>query len=63
MAGGRAFVEGEEADAAAAALDALGHDGPTEAHGRGELRTPLAPYAVAAAALPLAWLIRRRNLR
>lgn len=63
VAGGRAFVEGEEADAAAAALDALGHNGPTEAHGRGELRTPLAPYAVVAAALPLAWLIRRRNLR
>ena len=61
--GGRAFVEGEEQAAAAAVLEALGRHGPTESHGRGERRTPLAPYAVAAAALPFAWLLRRRNFR
>lgn len=60
-AGGRAFVEGEEREAAAAVLAALGRHGPTRPQGRGERRTPLAPYAVAAAALPLAWLLRRRN--
>jgi hypothetical protein len=63
VAGGTAFVEGQEDDAVAAALAGLGRDGPAEAHGRGELRTPLAPYAVLAAAVPLAWLIRRRNLK
>jgi hypothetical protein len=60
-AGGRAFTEGEEREAAGAVLASLGRHGPTEPHGRGEHRTPLAPYAVAAAALPLAWLLRRRN--
>jgi hypothetical protein len=59
--GGRLFAEGDERAAAAAALAALGRSGPTEPHGRGERRTPLAPYAVLAAALPLAWLVRRRN--
>jgi hypothetical protein len=63
VAGGAAFAEGNEDDAVAAALAGLGRDGPTEAHGRGEQRTPLAPYAVLAAAVPLGWLIRRRNLR
>ena len=61
VAGGTAFVEGQDDKALAAALAGLGRDGPKEAHGRGELRTPLAPYAVLAAVLPLAWLIRRRN--
>jgi hypothetical protein len=61
--GGDAFVEGQEQTAAGAVLAALGRNGPTRAHGRGEHRRPLAPYAVAAAALPLAWLIRRRNFR
>jgi hypothetical protein len=60
-AGGQAFAEGHERAAAEAVLAALGRNGPTEPHGRGERRTPLAPYAVAAAALPLAWLLRRRN--
>jgi hypothetical protein len=60
-AGGTTFTEGEERQAAGTVLNALGRHGPTEPHGRGERRTPLAPYAVAAAALPLAWLLRRRN--
>jgi hypothetical protein len=60
-AGGRAFTEGEARQAARAVLTSLGRHGPTEPHGRGERRTALAPYAVAAAALPLAWLLRRRN--
>jgi hypothetical protein len=62
-AGGDAFVEGQEHATAAAVVAALGRNGPTQAHGRGEHRRPLAPYAVAAAALPLAWLVRRRNFR
>jgi hypothetical protein len=61
-ADGRSFEEGE-ADAAARTLrNALGVTGPTEERGREERRRPLAPYVLAAAALPLAWLLRRRNL-
>jgi len=50
---------------AAAATQAerlLGPEGPTAGSSDLERRTPLAPYAVLAAAAPLALLVRRRNI-
>lgn len=60
-AGGAVY---EEDDVSAAASDAsrfLG-SGPTVEHGVARAMTPLAPYAALAALLPLAFLVRRRNV-
>jgi hypothetical protein len=58
---GRAFTETQLGPATDAAIEALGDGGESVPVGRGEKRRPLAPIFVALAALPLAWLVRRRN--
>jgi hypothetical protein len=62
LAAGRVFSEDEVGEAAAAAAAAAGRSGPTAEAVRGERRRALAPWVLAAAALPLAFLVRRRNL-
>jgi hypothetical protein len=61
-AGGRSLTEGDAAAAAGVLRSALGAGGPTAQRRHDEGRRPLAPYVLAAAALPLGWLLRRRNL-
>lgn len=58
--GGRVFEEGELGGAIAAARDALG-DGTTVVQGEKRNRLALAPYLAAAAFLPLALLLWRRD--
>jgi len=62
IAGGRVFGEGQAAAAGRAAVEALGAGGRTQAWARGERRRPLGPYALVVSALPLAYLVRLRNL-
>jgi hypothetical protein len=59
---GSAHSEAEVEAAVDAAVDAVGDAGPTTATGRGAHRRPLAAWMLAAAVLPLGYLIRRRNL-
>jgi hypothetical protein len=61
VTGGRAFAEDELDAATDAALAALGRGVEGVPVGRGEKRRPLAPFLVGLSALPLAWLVRRRN--
>jgi hypothetical protein len=61
-AGGRSLTEADAAAAPDLLRSALGARGPTAERRHDEGRRPLAPYVLAAAALPLAWLLRRRNL-
>lgn len=58
---GSVYSEREARAALGAAVAAVGA-GPTGSAGRGARRLPLAPWVLAAAALPLGYLIRRRNL-
>jgi hypothetical protein len=60
--GGRAFDEGEVGDAIATARGAVQGDGPRTKTAEVE-PTPLAAYAFAAAFVPLAFLLWRRNVR
>lgn len=60
--GGAAFEEGELREAIEAARRGAGEDGP-RAESREVEPTPLASYAFAAAFLPLAFLLWRRNFR
>lgn len=62
LTSGRAFAEDEVEEAVAAALESVGERGPTAAAVRGERRRPLGPWLLGAAAVPLALLLRRRNL-
>jgi hypothetical protein len=59
---GRAFSEADPQAAVRAAVQAVGAAGPTASTGRGEHRRPLAPWLLALAAVPLGYLVRRRNL-
>lgn len=63
VASGRAFGEDQLVAATDAAIEALGRGGDSVPIGRGEKRRPLAPFLVALSAVPLFWLVRRRNFR
>jgi hypothetical protein len=58
---GATFSETEFSSVVAAVEDTVG-DGPVTAQGRELRASPLAPYAVAAAFVPLLVILRRRNL-
>jgi hypothetical protein len=62
LTAGSAYDESDAGAVAAAARAAVGADGPTAELARGERRTPLAPWVLAAAVVPLAFLVRRRNV-
>lgn len=62
VASGSAFSEGSVQAAVRAVADAARRAGPTSRIGRGEARLALAPWALAAAALPLAFLVVLRNI-
>ena len=62
LAGGAVYAEGEAGDAAAAVRRALG-SGPSAIAGTQPRTLALAPYAAAAALLPLALVVWRRNVR
>jgi hypothetical protein len=62
LTAGSAFEESDAAAVAAAARRALGASGPTAELVRGERRTPLSPWVLAASVVPLAYLVRRRNV-
>jgi hypothetical protein len=61
-AGGRSLAEADAAAAPGVLRSALGARGPTAERRHDQGRRPLAAYVLAAAALPLGWLLRRRNL-
>jgi hypothetical protein len=58
---GSVYSERDARAAVGAAVAAVGA-GPTGSAGRGAHRLPLAPWVLAAAVLPLGYLLRRRNL-
>jgi hypothetical protein len=62
LTAGSAFDESDPGAVADAARAAVGAAGPSAELVRGERRTPLAPWALAASVVPLAFLVRRRNL-
>jgi hypothetical protein len=62
LTAGLAFEESDAGAVAAAAREAVGASGPTAELVRGERRTPLSPWVLAASIVPLAYLVRRRNV-
>jgi hypothetical protein len=62
LTAGSAFDESDAGAVAAAARAAVGAAGPTAELVRGERRTPLAAWVLAASVVPLAFLVRRRNV-